>query len=203
MSKRHSRSRRNRRLRRNAEGADSGIIQRLVVPSLVGTAGMMLASWLSENVVGRLLTGQDPKVLMLITGAGGGALAVAMGSGIGMSDEVSQALATGMGIAAVMPYVPRLMSTVQTTPTQNASASANMSGFGDPLIDTAHYGAPYQGMLGLGGPMQPPAVSTVIPVDLALQMKVKKQIRRIREPFASADRGYAGGVFARQLFSGS
>jgi len=199
--------RRNKRLRRNAEGdPTTGIVHRLVVPSLVGAGGMLLASWLSDNVVGRLLVGQDPKMLMAITGAGGGALALVMGGGIGMSDEVSQALATGMGISAIMPYLPRAMAMVQATPAQAAAmpASSNVSGFGDPMVDVAHYGAPYQGMLGLGGPMQPPAVSTVIPMDLALPATFQKQIRRVREPFAAADgRGYAGGLYARNLFAGS
>lgn len=160
----------------------------------------MLASWLTSNVTSRLLTGTDPKLLMLITGAAGGALAVTMGGGIGMSDEISQALATGMGIAAIMPYVP---SVVQTTPGSAGPAiPSNVSGLADPLIDVAHYGAPYQGMLGLGSLPQPPAVSTIIPMDLAFRAKTDPQIKRVRTPFAAADVGSAGGVFARQLFSG-
>lgn len=200
MRKHHRRPRRNKRLRRNAEGAGTGLVERLVVPALVGAGGMVLASWLTTNVTSRLLTGVDPKMLMLVTGAAGGAIAVSMGGGIGLSDEMSQALATGMGIAAIMPFVP---SVVQTTPGSAGPAiPSNVSGLADPLVDVAHYGAPYQGMLGLGSLPQPPGVSTIIPHDLAFKSKFEQQIKRVKTPFAAADHGHAGGVFARQLFSG-
>lgn len=194
MKKHHRRPRRNR-LRRN-EGSAS-VVEKLVVPSLVGAGGMLLTAWLASNVTGRLLTGMDPKTLNLITGAAGGAIAVSMGAGIGMSDEISQSLATGMGIAAIMPYLPSL---VQTAPAQ--TLPANVSGLADPLIDVAHYGAPYQGMLGLGSLPQPPGVSTIIPHDLAFKSKFEQQVKKVTTPFEAADVGYAGGVFARQLFSG-
>jgi len=198
MTKHHRRPRRSR-LRRNAEG-DTSLVQRVVVPALVGAGGMVLASWLSNNVSARLLPGQDPKLLMLVTGAAGSAAALAMGESAGMNSEISAALATGMGIAAVMPYLSGLTgAAAQSSPSLPANT---MSGLADPMIDVAHYGAPYQGMLGLGSLPQPPGVSTIIPHDLAFKAKFEQQVKRVRTPFTAADHGYAGGVFARQLFSG-
>lgn len=47
------------------------------------------------------------------------------------------------------------------------------------------------------------AVSTVIPTDLAMRASTMPQVASVRERFAnSGDRGHAGGVFARHLFSG-
>lgn len=79
-------------------------------------------------------------------------------------------------------------------------------------VDVSHYGAPYQGMLGLGddldqsvAPTQDGAtgVSTVTPTDVASAMSNQPQARRVRERMVSPeDRGYAGGMFARHLFAG-
>lgn len=47
------------------------------------------------------------------------------------------------------------------------------------------------------------AVSTVIPTDMALRANSMPQFAPVRERFANrGDRGHAGGVFARHLFSG-
>lgn len=47
------------------------------------------------------------------------------------------------------------------------------------------------------------AVSTVTPTDMAMRAGVWPQRRRITEQFAgNGDRGHAGGMFARHLFSG-
>lgn len=89
--------------------------------------------------------------------------------------------------------------------------------------DISHAGAPYKGMLGLGtmyataglGDAEPgdqsavdqrmdvmESVSTITPTDLALRASTMPQVRPVDHPFASGDKGYAGGVFARHLFSG-
>lgn len=47
------------------------------------------------------------------------------------------------------------------------------------------------------------AVSTVIPTDLALKAQTMPQFARVHERFANrGDKGHAGGMFARHLFSG-
>jgi hypothetical protein len=46
------------------------------------------------------------------------------------------------------------------------------------------------------------AISTITPTDLALKAGVLPQVKRVTTPFAAGDKGYAGGVFARHLFSG-
>jgi hypothetical protein len=48
-----------------------------------------------------------------------------------------------------------------------------------------------------------PAISTVIPTDQAMPMQMMPQFATVTERFANrGGRGYAGGVFARHLFSG-
>jgi hypothetical protein len=88
--------------------------------------------------------------------------------------------------------------------------------------DISHAGAPYKGMLGLGQTFYATAglgdpgdqsavegqldemesISTIIPTDLALRAKNFPQVRPVDHPFAEGDKGYAGGTFARHLFSG-
>lgn len=47
------------------------------------------------------------------------------------------------------------------------------------------------------------AVSTVIPTDMAMRSSTMPQFASVSEPFVNqGDRGHAGGMFARQLFSG-
>lgn len=46
------------------------------------------------------------------------------------------------------------------------------------------------------------AISTVVPTDLAMVAPNMPQVAPVSEHFASGDKGYAGGVFARHLFSG-
>lgn len=118
-----------------------------------------------------------------------------------------------------------LRARASTTPSAPAPAPAT-SGFGADYytagmlgegVDISHYGAPYKGMLGLGYSLgADPAdqsvvdgaldhaegISTVIPTDVAAIAPVEPQIRRVREQMVSrGDRGHAGGVFARHLFS--
>lgn len=46
------------------------------------------------------------------------------------------------------------------------------------------------------------SISTITPTDVAMRAQVRPQVRRVTTPFASGDQGYAGGTFARHLFSG-
>ena len=182
-----------RRMRRNPE---EGIVQTLVLPSLVGAGGMLAAQWVNQALVSQLLVGQDPRLSSLVTGAGVGALFVAFGEGLGLSHEVAEAAATGAGISGIMPWLPASVATgMEPKP---------VSGMGL-MVDVSHYGAPYKGLFGLGaGPVDLPAVSTVTPTDLAFPAKNTQQVKPVVIPFANpkTERGSAGGIFARQLFSG-
>lgn len=46
------------------------------------------------------------------------------------------------------------------------------------------------------------AISTITPTDIAIKAGVLPQVKRVTTPFASGDKGYAGGMFARHIFSG-
>jgi len=50
------------------------------------------------------------------------------------------------------------------------------------------------------------SISTIIPTDLALRARMRPQVNAVTTPFASGpgngDSGYAGGMFARTIFSG-
>jgi len=184
-----------RRPRRNPEG---GILQTLVLPSLVGAGGLLAAQWVNQALVSQLLVGQDPRLSSLVTGVGVGALVVSFGEGLGLPPEVAEAAATGAGISGIMPWLPKMATESSLMPPQP------MSGMGL-MVDVSHYGAPYKGLFGLGaGPVDLPAVSTVTPTDLAFPAKNVAQVKEVKIPFANpkTERGYAGGIFARQLFSG-
>jgi len=183
-----------RRMRRNPEG---GIIQTLVLPSLVGAGGLLASQWVNQSLVSQLLVGQDPRLSSLVTGMGVGALLVSFGEGVGLSREIAEAAATGAGISAIMPWLPKVA-------TESTLMPQPVSGMGL-MVDVSHYGAPYKGLFGLGaGPVDLPAVSTVTPTDLAFPAKNAAQVKEVTIPFANpkTERGYAGGIFARQLFSG-
>lgn len=214
MSKKHPRHRvrHNRRLRRNAEeGERAGLMEAMVMPSLMGAGGMLLAQWLSQTVTSRLLMGQDPRLQMALTGAAAGAVTLMFGESIGVPENIATGTATGMGIAAIMPFLPTIVSSTPppVATTMLSPASTSTSGLGL-MVDVSHYGAPYRGMFGLGDASVPerprglPAMSTVIPTDLSVRVRTSPQVKPVSEPFASraTDRGYAGGTFARTLFSG-
>lgn len=78
--------------------------------------------------------------------------------------------------------------------------TAAMLGATDPA-DQSAVEASLDSMEARGGDV--PAVSTVIPTDMALRAQTMPQWAPIRERFANrGDRGHAGGMFARTLFSG-
>lgn len=60
----------------------------------------------------------------------------------------------------------------------------------------------YSGSM-LGGLGDVDAISTVTPTGVAMRAKSFPQVRKVSEPFVTqGDRGHAGGMFARTLFSG-
>jgi len=150
----------------------------------------------------------------------------------GMLSRHSGAIVLGMGLAAAEAYlrntpmlgggraaaaltngggtlVPEGLVPADAPPAEVAAAEVAAETTGDGL--SAYY---TQSMLGsLGDPAdqgeveatmdRAEPVSTVIPTDRALVARDWKQWRKVNERFANrGDRGYAGGIYARHLFSG-
>ena len=86
------------------------------------------------------------------------------------------------------------------------------AGIGEYVDQPLSGGDGLSGLAGLGEPGDQGAVdntmnhmesiSTIVPTDLALCAPNRPQVKRVTKSFASGDRGYAGGTFARHLFSG-
>jgi hypothetical protein len=86
------------------------------------------------------------------------------------------------------------------------------AGFGEYVSQPMNGGDGLEGLGGLGEPgdqgavdgsmNRMEAVSTITPTDLALKTPMRPAVAPVDVPFASGDKGYAGGVFARHLFSG-
>jgi len=119
--------------------------------------------------------------------------------------RAAAALTNGNGGAVLVPEGP---VSADAPPAEIAAAEAAAETTGDGL--SAYY---TQGMLGsLGDPADQAQVertmdrvepeSTIIPTDTALRAHSFPQERRVSERFASGDRGHAGGIYARHLFSG-
>jgi hypothetical protein len=105
--------------------------------------------------------------------------------------------AAGMGdvmyaTAGVGEYVNQPMGEYVNEPL--SGGGDGLSGLGDPGD---------QGQID-GSMNRVEAISTIIPTDVAMRAQTKPQVRPVTTPFAamSADKGYAGGMFARHLFSG-
>jgi len=124
--------------------------------------------------------------------------------GLGRGYDLSHAGAPYQGMLGIGEYVDQPMSGLGT---MYAAAGIGeyvdqpMSG-GDGLSDLAGLGEPGdQGAVDRSmNSME--SISTITPTDLALRAPNRPQVKRVTTPFASGDQGYAGGMFARHLFSG-
>lgn len=209
-----------RRLVRNATIGSISLMEKIVIPALGATGGMLAAQWIGSRVAPALLPGQDAKLLAVGSSVVAAYGAYVLGDSFGLNADTQLAAAAGAGAAAIMPWVPtHLMSMLP--PASMPAAPTATSGYyqsemlGGLMVDVSHAGAPYKGMLGLGADPADQsvidevietaeAVSTVEPRDLALPAVRKDTVRRVRERMGTpADRGWAGGTFARTLFSGA
>lgn len=147
---------------------------------------------------------------------------------LGMGLAAAEAFLRNTPLLGGAPAAALLVATPPATSSGTAAAgvgsyySEGMLGLGRGY-DTSHAGAPYQGMLGVGeyvdslsGLGEDPAsqeaadhamnrmesVATITPTDLAVQARNMPAMRPVTTPFASGDKGYAGGMFARHLFAG-
>ena len=197
-----------RRMVRNVAASD--VFGKVLLPTLAGTGGLLGAWWIAENVAPKFFGGQDPRLLQLGSSVLGGIGTLWLGESMSWSPETTNAVVVGMGIASAVTYLP---------PAVNVASAARpqaTSGFGGGLmVDVSHAGAPYKGMLGLGAdPADQSAIddviesveqySTVEPTDMAARAHSVKQWPRVTEDFTGSpgDKGYAGGMFARNLFAG-
>jgi hypothetical protein len=193
----------------------------------------------------------NPNAAKLVAAAVGIPLAAWGASKVDVLRENLGAVVLGMGMAPVegylrgvpfmggSPMIAMPVSTPMTTPapvvdtaqSPNAATgptaglsdyyTSGMLGLGTGM-DVSHFGAPYQGMLGIGDADavitraehadasatrggrwgSVPAVSIVTPTDAIARAHEEPFAAPMTETFASpGGRGYAGGIFARQLFS--
>jgi hypothetical protein len=216
-------NRRARRLVRNFLGVS--VIGDVVLPALGAVAGYasarVLGTVLAESTL-PLVGGKMKEARSLAS----------LGSALGTvwlarkSDFIAKnqgALIIGMGIAGADPWLtPLLSSSSAPTATTAAPAEAQPAAAGayyserslGALIDISHAGAPYRGMLGMGDPAdqsviedhldQAESISTVEPIDSARRAISVKRFPRVSERMSGTpgDRGYAGGLYARHIFSG-
>lgn len=197
-----------RRVVRNVAASD--VFGKVVLPTLAGTGGLLGAWWLAQNVAPKFFAGQDPRLLQLGSSVLGGVGTLWLGENMSWSPETTGAVVVGMGIASAMTYLPSAMNVGQPLP---PVATSGMHG--GLMVDVSHAGAPYKGMLGLGSdPADQSAIDDVVdsaesysivePTDMAVKAQTVQQWPRVTEEFTGSpgDKGYAGGVFARNLFAG-
>jgi len=213
-----------RRLVRNLLGVS--VVSDVVVPTLGAVAGYiggrMLANALTETTLP--VVGGNAMAARYVAALGGAIGTGIIGRKVDVIGRHSGAIITGMGVMAVapvvMPYVDGMTAhsapTAPTAPTGTSGLSAYYSerSLRGGMYDVSHAGAPYKGMLGLGDPADQGAVdssiddvegiSTVEPTDVARMAKNWDPTQGVTETMAGSpgDRGYAGGTFARNLFSG-
>lgn len=208
-----------RRLTRNVSIGGIDVIEKILFPALGATGGMMLAQWAGSKA-SATLGGQDPKLVMAGAAVATAFAAYMVGERVGLSPETQASVAAGAGVVAIGPWLPFAMLRDTVAQTTSAAAPNAVSGFyqrsmlaGNLMVDVSHAGAPYKGMFGLGQDMgqdvfedrfnQMEAISTVEPIDGARQDVRVLRTYPIVERMASPDgRGYAGGIWARNLFSG-
>lgn len=213
-----------RRLAKNMTVGGIDTIDKIVVPAVGATGGLLLSQWLGSKVAASYMPGYDPRLVALGTAAATALGAYKLGTGLGLAPDTQMVVAAGAGIAGLLPWVPPAMlpmvSSAAAPPPNVATSGFYQRGMLSGLmVDVSHAGAPYKGMLGLGadpadqsviddvlttaeGGAQ--AVSMVEPRDMALPVTSKRAFRRVRETMATPrDRGWAGGLYARTLFSGA
>jgi hypothetical protein len=195
------------------------VIEKIVFPALGATGGLLVSQWLGTKLGPSLLPGQDPRLIALGASALAAYGAYMLGEGVGFSPETQMTVAAGAGVAGILPWVPpAMLSTVASAaalpPPVAMSGYYQRSMLGGLMVDVSHAGAPYKGMLGLGDNdpadqdviddvlSSAEAVSTVEPMDMALPAISKRAVRQVNEQMGSPrDRGWAGGTFARNIFS--
>jgi hypothetical protein len=144
------------------------------------------------------LLGGAPSAALVATGpAAPGTPASGIGSyyataGLGRGYDLSHAGAPYQGMLGVGEYVDQPMNGL-------GDSGDGISGIGD-LGAPGDQGAVDNSMNRME------SISTITPTGVAMRAQERPQVRRVTTPFTSGpgngDSGYAGGMFARHIFSG-
>lgn len=203
-SRLRSNRRRGRGLLRNLYGAD--FQHDVLMPVLSGTAGFVGGRYLGNAIAMKDWGTTDPRRGKLYAALVGISLVYFARQKMKSQflDRHANMLALGIGLAATEAYL-RNTKMLGGSPAASVLAPASTPPEGTPPDTTtaaSGVGVYYtQDMLNGMGDMEP--VSTVIPTDEALPATDFPQWKNVSEKFTNqGDRGYAGGIFARQLFSG-
>jgi hypothetical protein len=212
------------RLVRNVFGAD--IAKDVVMPVLGGTVGFIAARYLGNMLAEKGPAAfADPRYAKTVTAAVGIPATFWLSKKSPAVAKNSGSIALGMGLAAAESWLrdtkllggsPAAAEVTEAPAEPPASSGDGTSGFGayynTPQASLADYYS--EGMLGgLGASPgnqaavdstmnSMEAISTVTPTDLAMPAPNMPQVAKVTEPFAEGDKGQAGGLFARHLFSG-
>jgi hypothetical protein len=227
-------------------------MRQVVVPVAGGTAGFVAARVVGHLLANQSwpIVAGNPNASKVVAAVVGIPLAAWGASKVEMLRDNLGAVILGMGMAPVEGYlrgVPfmggspmiAMPSTPLTLPAPDATAqspnavstaglsdyyTSGMMGLGTGM-DISHFGAPYQGMLGIGDPGDAdaaitnaedsdssatsggpwgsiPSISIVTPTDAIKRMHMEPYAAPMTERFESpGGRGYAGGLFSRMLFN--
>jgi len=204
----------------------SEIAKDVLMPIGVGGAGFVAARALSNLDMVKDKLGDNAKIVTPILGV---VATLALAKPLKLSTVNRNFLALGMGVVAVDAAMKKLApgfmaDRVAALP---AATPSGTSGFGT-YYDVSAAGAPYQGMFGVGsvgemyeaaaGSVDDPGIeaelllsgaemsagvaptSTIEPTDVAREASNFLPIRPTQQQFAA--RSQAGGLFARNLFTG-
>jgi hypothetical protein len=235
-----------RRLRRNPDW-----MREVVVPVAGGTAGFIAARVLGNVLANQSLPviAGNPNASKVVAAVVGIPLASWASTKVDIVRENLGAIILGMGMAPVegylrnlpilgggpmisMPSTPVATATPPVTSTSQSPNAVSTSGLSDYYtagmmglgtgMDVSHFGAPYQGMLGVGdadgaitnaenadssattgGPWgSVPSVSITTPTDAMAPIHTEPYAAPMTETMSSpGGRGYAGGLFSRMLFN--
>ena len=205
------------RLMRNG----SEIAKDVLMPIGVGGAGFVAACALSNLDMVESKLGSNSKIVTPIVGI---VATLALAKPLKLSTTNSNFLALGMGVVALDAVMKKIAPGFMADRAPALPTSSGTSGFGT-YYDVSAAGAPYQGMFGLGemyeaaaGNFDDPTIegelllsgaevsagvaptSTIEPTDVARQASNFLPVRPTTQPFAA--RSQAGGLFARNLFTG-
>lgn len=189
----------------------------VVVPVLGGAVGFIGARYIGNTLAMRDIVTTDPRTGKLIAAGVGIPVVYWLGRKQAMVRRNQGAIVLGMGLAAAEAYLRNtpLLGGGRMAAAVTEPAAAPMPGVapeaimpGEMNVEESEGGAGAyytEGMLGgLGQDGESiAAVSTVIPTDLALRAPSMPQWAPVSERFVNRNnRGHAGGMFARHLFSG-
>ncbi|RLB45787.1 MAG: hypothetical protein DRJ42_29160 [Deltaproteobacteria bacterium] len=185
-----------------------------VIPLLGASAGFVAVRAAGNALADRDMGTTNPKTAKLIAAAVSVPViyALAAKKPSGMVGRHYGALLLGVGMASAEAYLrdTKLLGgspaaaaltadDAATATTEDGGGTAGLASYYDYQTNREGQAA----MFGLGSSHGMEAVSTVIPTDTALIASSMPQWAPVTEKFVShGDKGYAGGVFARQLFSG-